>query len=104
MFGSRAGTVGNCGFPRRNHFRSFVPDQEPRFLICLIVCLMSRKHCNQELSAKRVCGHSWVRRSMEIMFLGCAAVVLIVSGAVIYGVRTESASDRTTEPRRRRPF
>jgi len=38
------------------------------------------------------------------MILGWALVVLIVSGVVIYGARTETASGRPAEPRRRRPF
>jgi len=38
------------------------------------------------------------------MMLGWILVVLIIGGVVVYGVRTETVSDRPTEPRRRRPF
>jgi hypothetical protein len=38
------------------------------------------------------------------MLLVWVAVVLIVSGVIVYGVKTETASNRPAEPRRRRPF
>jgi hypothetical protein len=38
------------------------------------------------------------------MILVWTLVVLIIGGVVVYGVRAEIASDRPSEPRRRRPF
>ena len=44
-----------------------------------------------------------VRRPMDII-VGWALVVLIIGGVVVYGVTAETASGRSAEPRRRRPF
>src|SRR6516164_6394670 len=66
----------------------------------IFICLMSRKNCNQNYRLERVCGHSWVRYPMDMM-LGWVLVVLIIGCVVVYGVRTQTASDRPSEPRRR---
>jgi hypothetical protein len=80
-------------FPRRNprRFQDFY----------LFGC--HEKIAIQNYRLERVCGHSWVRYPMDMM-LGWVLVVLITGCVVVYGVRTQTASDRPSEPRRRRPF
>jgi hypothetical protein len=76
-------------------------NQEKVLKFLFVLC--HEKLAIQNYQPKRVCGHSWVRRSMDMM-VGWVLVVLVIGGVVVYGVRTQTVIDRPAEPRRRRPF
>jgi len=82
---------------------TLVPASEPAKVSRFLFVWCHEKIAIQNYRLERVCGHSWVRYPMDMM-LGWVLVVLIIGCVVVYGVRTQTVSDRPSEPRRRRPF
>jgi hypothetical protein len=69
----------------------------------LLFAVTKRLQC-RITGQQRVCGDSLGERRPMDMMLTSALTLLIVGCVVGYSLRAKIASDRPTEPRRRRPF